>query len=561
MIAPTSLGSRTPTWTALALVGRKSKRKVVTHLEAGALGWVAMVLIGDMADFGGETIDVFVLEETEGGRTRRRRLSAGQVDIVARPRSPRRWYVTAEGNVSARRPNAYEVITEAGVFDETYYRQQISDLPDSADSVQHYLTAGAADGLNPSTMFDTTYYLANVARARRGNPLAHYCEVGWKELFNPSPQFNTWWYWSSHMDLADESTNPLAHYESVGKQANLSTVPDPQPSLRLGPGTALSPSQPVRRMCFFVGWDPEGIIDDYVVDYIRELSRHADVYYLADMVVSDAELAKLAGITKRAWGIRHGEYDFGSYARLADLVGWDAIEEHDELLLVNDSCYLLRPLDEVFARMDVRRCDWWGLQATKGIRETRHQPVNQFRDPIPMETVRASLVDSFEADYVYDFLIGSYFVAYRRPVIQDAGFRRYLSSITPLEKKRHIVKKYEVGLTHWLIQGGHTFDTYVPDLYPFHPIFSQWYFELLEEGFPLLKRYFLAENHYHVPRLVQWPKMVQQRVPGVHIRPIQRNLQRVTDPEKLRRSLTIYETGSIAEGSAEGEDPSTSTEA
>lgn len=547
MIAPAPAESEAPNWTGLVLVGRKSKHAAVTHLEAGPLGWVAVVRTGDMADFGRETLDVFVLEEAEGGMTRRRRLSAGHVDLVARPRASRRWYVTEAGNVSARQPSAYEVITEAGVFDEVHYRQQVPDLPTTADPVEHYLTVGAAGGLNPSTVFDTNFYLANVMGARRGNPLAHYCRFGWKELFDPSPLFNTWWYWASHMDLADDTTIPLSHYESVGKHANLSTVPKARPSLRLGPGATLPPSRLSRRVCFFVGWDPEGIIDDYVVDYVRELSRHADVYYLADMVVSDTELTKLAGITKKAWGIRHGRYDFGSYALLTDLVGWDLIEDYDELLLVNDSCYLLRSLDDVFDRMDGRPCDWWGLQATKGIRETRQQPVNQFPDPIPMETVRASMVDSFESDYVYDFLIGSYFVAYRRPVIQDAGFRRYLSSITPLEKKRHIVKKYEVGLTHWLIQRGHAFDTYMPELLPFHPIFSEWYFRLLEQGFPLLKRYFLAENHYNVPELARWPELVERRVPGVDVTSFRRNLERVTDPDKLRRSLNIRSADDLQE--------------
>ena len=33
-------------------------------------------------------------------------------------------------------------------------------------------------------------------------------------------------------------------------------------------------------------------------------------------------------------------------------------------MLANDSCFLVRPLDEVFAEMDGRACDWWSLQAT-----------------------------------------------------------------------------------------------------------------------------------------------------------------------------------------------------
>ena len=54
--------------------------------------------------------------------------------------------------------------------------------------------------------------------------------------------------------------------------------------------------------------------------------------------------------------------------------GQSQTERRWELLLVNDSCYLLRPLDTVFAAMDARACDWWGLQATKGIAATRTMP-------------------------------------------------------------------------------------------------------------------------------------------------------------------------------------------
>ncbi len=108
-----------------------------------------------------------------------------------------------------------------------------------------------------------------------------------------------------------------------------------------------------------------GWIDETAVAYVRELSRFADVYYLADCHLEAGELDKLAPYTSGRWAIRHGRYDFGSYSMLArDLVGWDTIATYDELLLANDSCYLLRPLDEVFATMDARPAHWWGLQAT-----------------------------------------------------------------------------------------------------------------------------------------------------------------------------------------------------
>ncbi len=530
-----------PSDPVLLLVGRKSGLEVRAPLTKSGPGWSVRVVDDDLSVFEVETVDLFVIGPEIGGAGGRRRLRSGGVQVRSAPESVRRWYETADGNVSVRRPTAAEVIVEAGVFDEAFYRRQVPDLPADVDAVQHYVTEGVVQGLNPSSMFETAYYQKMNPSIRRRNPLAHYCESGWRDLRNPSPLFNTWWYWSKHLDPADDSVNPLAHYESVGKEQGLSTHPDRTPSRRLGGGFRPDPMRPMRRVCLFAAYDGDGIVDEYVVDYVRELSRHADVYYLADAEMKDSELAKLAEITRGAWGVRHGEYDFGSYSRLAEMVGWDTIEEYDELLLVNDSCYLLRSLDEVFARMDSRSCDWWGLQSTKGIGPTRWLPVNQFRDPLPMESVRTALVDAFEQDYTYDFHVASFFLAYRKPVIADPEFRRYLGSVTSQTDKFFVILKYEIGMTHWLIQHGHSFDNFLSRLYPFHGSYTKWYSRLLDEGFPLLKRRFLADNPFRVPRLVDWTKLVQKKVPGVDTGVFERNLVRVTDPEKLHRSLHIGE--------------------
>ena len=107
----------------------------------------------------------------------------------------------------------------------------------------------------------------------------------------------------------------------------------------------------------------------------------------------------------------------------AELVGWDVVGTYDELLLVNDSCYLLRPLDEVFAQMDATPCDWWGLQATKGLAKTRDVAVERVHGAGPVASLHAGPLDEFEQDAIYDFHVGSYFVAYRRRVLDDPRFR------------------------------------------------------------------------------------------------------------------------------------------
>lgn len=299
-------------------------------------------------------------------------------------------------------------------------------------------------------------------------------------------------------------------------------------------------TRPLRRAALLAVFDPDGLVDEALLQLVRELGRHADVFVLHDGYLPPEELAKLRDLASGAWAIRHGAYDFGSYAMLATrLVGWEALAAYDEVLLVNDSCYLVRPLDEVLATMADRDCDWWGLQATKGIAATRDAPSNAFTQPIPMDVVREELLARFEEDEVYDFLLGSYFLALRRPVLDDPAFRSFLASVRPQDDKLRVVLDYEVGLTRLLIGQGHRFDTFVPDLHPFHPIFSENQFRLIAAGFPLLKRYLLAHNHYDVPDLAAWRERLLEVAPDAPVDVIEANLRRTAPDDRLRRSFAI----------------------
>ena len=421
--------------------------------------------------------------------------------------------------------------------------------PRTVDDVQR-LAEGPADPDDPrlalevelvraSGLLDEDFYAATRPGADRiaDDPVAHYCRVGWRDLRRPNADFDPWWYWSNHLDPAREELNPLVHYLLVGRAAGLAGLPA---STQAGPGHRLSQERTPRRVALFAGHDVEGVLDDYVVAYVEELSRHSDVYYLCDGYLEPAELAKLDGLATGAWAIRHGAYDFGSYSLLAEqLIGWDLIEEYDELLLVNDSCYLLRPLQDVFESMDRRKCDWWGLQATKGLALTAASPGNAFTEPIPLPRVRDELLEGYEHEPVYDFHIGSYFLAYRRPVLQDHGFRRLLGSVHRQRSKLAIIEKYEIGLTHYLIGHGFAFDTHCPDLRPFHPLFTEEYFALVESGFPLLKRYLLYQNHYDVPGLADWKSRIRSLVPDAPVEMFEQNLHRVAPHDRLRRSFAI----------------------
>ncbi len=391
--------------------------------------------------------------------------------------------------------------------------------------------------IRASGAFDEEGYArarANRVVLRSADPLTQFVTDGWRELRAPSLDFDLWWYWSEYLDPAREDVDPLLHYLLVGRQAGHLPVPPPAPERehpRLTGGS-------VRRVCLFAAYDRDGLVDEYVVEYLRELARHADVYYLADGVLEPGELDKLDGVVAGAWSIPHGAYDFGSYSMLArDLVGWDTLTTYDEVVLANDSCFLLRPLDDTFAEMDTRACDWWGLQATS--MEFNEDDLDDPEALLSLAEAKVTLLGPRHWSDVLYLHLSSYFLAFRRPVIDDPGFRRRLDAVVPQAEKMSVVHKYEVGISRYLIDSGFEFDTLVSDLYPFHPLYSRRFFELAARGFPLVKRNFLAENPRHVADFAQWEDWLREAVPEAPMAAILASIDRVSPHDVRARSTTV----------------------
>ena len=370
-------------------------------------------------------------------------------------------------------------------------------------------------------------------KAAADDPVRHFCESGWKTAFNPSHDFDVWWYWVEHLDPTADRVNPLLHYLLVGRQAGF--APRPPDGAPKAP-THYPKGHRVRRICLFAGFDPDGVIDDYVVDYVTELSRHADVYYLADSTMGPQELNKLEAVTCGAWSIRHGLYDFGSWSMLArDLVGWDVLEDYDEVVFVNDSAYLLRPLDDVFGKMDAVDCDWWGLHPTK---RSFARDAGDKR-PISFKEALAKWSSAIEVNPVDQLHLSSYFLTFRRPVIADPGFRRRIDTICRQETKPRVILKYELGLSRYLLTQGFRAAAVIDDLYPYLPIYTTDYWLLLRRGFPLLKRNLLSDNPRQMPDLADWKRRVTAAVPTAAVDTFERNLVRVTGDDQRYLSFSI----------------------
>jgi len=180
----------------------------------------------------------------------------------------------------------------------------------------------------------------------------------------------------------------------------------------------------LKRLAIFAHFDKDEIIDDYVIDYIKELKKYCEIIFVSDNNLGDYELKKIKEYCLDIISCKHGEYDFGSYKRGFELIQKkypSKFDEIDELLLVNDSCYLVRSLEKIFFDMEKVNVDYWGLTDD---------------------------YDHFEEDYKY--YIGSYFISLRKSVFTSNIFKSFILGVEKCQNHDQIVLKYEIGLSYLL---------------------------------------------------------------------------------------------------------------
>lgn len=188
-------------------------------------------------------------------------------------------------------------------------------------------------------------------------------------------------------------------------------------------------SAPKRRLCLFAGYDPNGCLHDYVIYYISQMAGISDVHYLSDCEMGSGQLEMLAPYVETARGYRHKKYDFGSWQELIRHIGWDTIENYDELILCNDSCYgPLYPLDFIFETMESKKIDFWGMTESSELL-TRH--------------------------------LQSYFLVFSTNVIKTDILKLFFAGVGKQEQFWNYVVKYEIFLTQMLVNKGFKFDSFL----------------------------------------------------------------------------------------------------
>lgn len=190
------------------------------------------------------------------------------------------------------------------------------------------------------------------------------------------------------------------------------------------------------RAAVFAHYDKDDLVEDYVYFYLQNLHTICDhLVFVTTSNISAAAHSQLSKFCGKIVARENEGHDFMSYK-----VGLENLEcdKYDEIIICNDSVYgPLFPLQEVFDKMDATNCDFWGITHSEEIA----------------------------------YHIQSYFVVFKKRVIQSDCFRLFWGNVTTLPTKKDIIHNYEVGLSQLLVK-----NSFHPSVYvDYRPgLFTTW---------------------------------------------------------------------------------------
>lgn len=224
----------------------------------------------------------------------------------------------------------------------------------------------------------------------------------------------------------------------------------------------------MRRAVIYLFYDKFGQVDDYVVYNLEKLREHAELIF----VVSNCQLTpeskqKLAPAADTVWERENTGFDVMAYRDAMEKVGAETLGGFDEVILMNHTFYgPIHPYSELFARMDSKELDFWGISEHE---TTRPHP--------------------FTAAAEMPAHIQSHWIAIRKKLFNSHDFRAYWATMPPINSYEDSVVNHESRFTKHFADRGWKYEVAWPasDYPSIHPIFDNAAL-MLADGCPILKR-------------------------------------------------------------------------
>ena len=181
----------------------------------------------------------------------------------------------------------------------------------------------------------------------------------------------------------------------------------------------------MRRLFLFACYDAEGRLTPTTDYLLSALKRCGDVVMVMDAPFAPDVRERIKGRVLYAEGLRHEEYDFGSYKRAFQWAEDNLrLSDYDILYLVNDSVF--GPLGDLSAALE------------------------------KMEALDSEVVGRVYNPHRRTPHLQTWFVGLRPAVFLSQYFRDFMLGVAKCESKHEVCVRYEIGLTRLLNEHGIT---------------------------------------------------------------------------------------------------------
>lgn len=224
----------------------------------------------------------------------------------------------------------------------------------------------------------------------------------------------------------------------------------------------------MKRLAILSFYDPDGIVDDYVLYLLKELKNvSTDLYFTVNGKLEEEGRRKVEKITSHIIIRNNLGFDAGGYAdTLINYIGSKRVRNYDEVILCNNTFFgPFISMKKIFEHMNQYDVNFWGLD--------------------------------FFKDYIVPH-IQSYFLVFRREIVSTGILNEFFEENIDINEKDviNILVNFETGIYQYLTGKGFKSTTYgIPNNCD---IYKSGNYAIKKYNLPILKRKIdFSVNSYH----------------------------------------------------------------
>lgn len=197
----------------------------------------------------------------------------------------------------------------------------------------------------------------------------------------------------------------------------------------------------INRLVIYFFYDADGIVDRYVPYILEEMKKNSsEIFVVVNGKLTVEGRIAFQKITPKVFVRENVGFDVWAYKEAMEQYGWEKLSEFDEVVLMNHTIMgPLYPFSEMFAEMNKRDLDFWGLNVY------HKQMVNPY---------------NICYGYIPEHL-QSHFIAIRKSMIKSIEFQSYWDNRPSINRYEDAVGQHEAIFTKYFSDKGFAWDKYI----------------------------------------------------------------------------------------------------